>query len=203
MSSAIFTTGRESKSLMPGVRKFFGAGYDRYAPEYTKIFDVMTSDKNFEDMVNQYGMGLGAIIPEGTDVGFDYIGNGPQKRFVHVKYGKGFIITEEAIADNVYMNPMQMASKSMGEGMRQTKETVHANILNRANNSSYLGYDGVEFSSAVHVRSKGGTYSNEAAAASNLNELALEQAVIDISKFKDDAGLNLQAFGELLIIPAD
>jgi hypothetical protein len=198
---AIITAGSHSKALMPGVRDWFGRMYNRLPDEYTKIYDIMSSDKNFEEIVNLYGLGYGAVIPEGTGVTYDVAGQGPVKRFSHVEYGRGFIVTRIAIEDNQYPMVIESMSKSLGLGMKQLKETVHANVLNRANNANYVGYDGVEFSSAVHVKSKGGTYSNELGAASNLSELALEQALIDIGGFTDDASMKIQAMGELLVIP--
>lgn len=194
-------TGAISKSLMPGVRQWFGDMYNRYPDEYIKIFDVKKSMKNFEEDVNINGFEMGAVIPEGGDVTYTAMSQGGVQRYKHVKYGKGFILTEEAIDDNQYFSLAQACAEKMGHGMKQLKENVHANVLNRANNSSYTGFDAVELSSAVHLLTKGGTYSNELATASNLNEAALEQALIDIGGFVDDAGLKMQAQGVMLIIP--
>lgn len=198
---AIETTGSISQGLMPGIRTWFGNMYNRFPDEYVKIFDVKQSQKNFETDVNLHGYGMGAVIPEGMGVTYDSMSQGPSKRYVHVEYGRGFIVTRTAMEDNLYPEIAQSRSEMLGQGMKQLKETIAANILNRANNSSYTGFDGIELSSAVHLLTKGGTYSNELATASELSEASLEQALIDIGGFVDDASLKMQAHGMSLIIP--
>lgn len=198
---ALINAGAISAALMPGIREFFGNMYNRYPEEYSKIFETKKSMKNFEVDVNLHGFGMGAVIPEGGGVTYDAMSQGPAKRYVHVEYGRGFIVTRVAMEDNQYMEVARSMSEMLGHGMKQLKETVGANILNRANNSSYTGFDGVELSSAAHRLTKGGTYSNELATASELSEASLEQALIDIGGFVDDASLKLQAQGMKLIIP--
>jgi len=198
---AVINAGAISQALMPGIREWFGNMYNRYPEEYSKIFETKKSLKNFESDVNMHGFGMGAVIPEGAGVTYDTMSQGPTKRYVHVEYGRGFIVTRVAMEDNLYPEVARSMSEMMGHGMKQLKETVGANILNRANNSAYVGFDGIELSSAVHKLTKGGTYSNELAVASALSEAALEQALIDIGGFVDDAGLKLQAQGVQLIIP--
>lgn len=197
----LINAGAISKALMPGVREWFGNMYNRFPDEYTKIFEVKQSHRNFEEDVNLHGFGMGAVIPEGAGVTYDTMSQGPVKRYVHVEYGRGFIVSRVNMEDNLYPEVARSMSEMLGHGMKQLKETIGANILNRANNAAYTGFDGVELSSSVHKLTKGGTFSNELAVASNLSELSLEQALIDIGGFVDDAGLKLQAQGNLLIIP--
>lgn len=195
--------GSLAKAQMPGIRDFFGMEYNRHPDQYSRIFVTKQSNKNFEEEVNMKGFGGGgAVIPEGGDVQFETSSIGPVKRYTHIKVGKAFMITEEALDDTQYPMLIKSFSGSMGHNMKQTKETTAANILNRANNSSYAsGWDSVELSSALHLLSGGGTASNELATAANLSEASLEQALIDIGGFVDDAGLKMQADGQLLIIP--
>lgn len=186
---------------MPGVEHFVGFGYKRLPEEFSQFFDTRSSDKNFEEGVMQYGFGLAAVLPEGTAVTYDVAGQAGVQRYPMIKYGRGFMITEEAIADNQYQAQIPQLAMSLGDGLRQVIENTAANILNRANSSSYTGVDGIELSSAVHVKGKGGTYSNELATASPLSELSLEQACIDIGGFEDEAGLKISSMGMKLIIP--
>lgn len=198
---ALMNTGSISKALMPGVREWFGNMYNRFPDEYVHLVDVKKSMKNFEEDVNIHGFGLGAVIPEGEGVKYQSRQQGFVKRYVHVVYGTGFQITREAMEDNLYMKLAQANSESIGIGMKQLKETVIANHLNRANNSSYTGADGIELSSAVHKLSKGGTFSNELATASQLSEAALEQALINIGGIVDDASLKMSLQGMKIVVP--
>jgi hypothetical protein len=87
--------------------------------------------------------------------------------------------------------------------MRQTKETVAANVYNRAFNSSYTGGDGKELCATDHPNVAGGTWSNELTTAADLSEAALEQAIIDMMAWTDDRGLLIAAMPEKLIIPPE
>ncbi len=194
-------TGALAKALRPGVDTWFGNMYNRFAPEYSEIFDMDKSNMNFEEDVNVHGFGLGVVKPEGEAVSYDTMQQGFLKRYVHIVYALGFIITREAIEDNLYMKLAKSNSEALAESMRQVKETVAANVLNRAFNSSYVGADGLELCSTAHLLSKGGTFSNELATAADLSEASLEQALIDIAGFVDDASLKMQARGRKLIVP--
>jgi hypothetical protein len=92
--------------------------------------------------------------------------------------------------------------------MRQTKETVGANVLNRAFNTSYTGGDGATLiasagggGSTSHVNVAGGTWTNGPATAVDISETALEQAVIDMGSWTDDRGLKIAVRPSKLILP--
>lgn len=198
---AVIHTGNLSKSLMPGVRQFFGMMYNRFPDEYSHIFEIRNSNKAFEEDVNVHGFSMASVIPQGTDIQYDTLKQGGVQRYIHTKFGKGYIITEEAIDDNQYPELIRQMSQSMGVAMKQTKETVCANVLNRATNSSYVGFDGKELCATDHVLSKGGTQANEFSVVTPLSEVALEQALVEIGGFVDDASMKLQAMGIMLIVP--
>lgn len=186
---------------MPGVRSWFGLEYDRYPDEYTKIFNVLTSTKSFEEDVNINGFQMASVIPQGTDIKYDTLKQGGVQRYSHSKFGKGYIITEEAIDDNQYPELIRQMSSSMGLAMRQTKETFCANILNRATNNAYVGYDQAPLCSLTHNLTRGGTQANMFAVVTPFSEIAVEQMMIEIGGFVDDASMKLQAMGMDLIIP--
>lgn len=193
--------GSFSKALMPGVKKWIGQGYNEHPLEYKECFKVEQSDKNFEEIISTYGFGLAVKKPESGNISYDTMGQGFIKRYVHDVYGLGFIITREAVEDNQYMELAEQRAKSLAFSMRQTKENVAANVLNRAFNSSYLGADGLEMCSTAHLRARGGTFQNELTTASDLSEASLEQMVIDIMDMTDDAGLKISMMPRKLIIP--
>lgn len=199
----LITRGSISKAMMPGVNRWFGLEYNRYPPEFVEIFKVMQSQKMFEEEVNIHGIGMGAVIPEGTDVTFDTASIGGVARTQHVRYGRGFKISHEAIVDNQYPQLMQAMAESMGRAMRQLKETVGANILNRAANSSYTMWDGLSLCNTAHLLSKGGTYANTLSVATPLSETSLEQMLVNISKFVDDSSINIAARGVKLVVPPE
>lgn len=200
---AVISTGSLAKALWPGVNAFFGLAYNEHPVEYKEIFKEERSEMNFEEDVNVYGSGLALVKPEGENISYDEMAQGFLKRYTHVTYGLGFILTREMIEDNLYMKLAEQRSKALAFSMRQTKENVAANVLNRAFNSSYTGADGVELCSTAHLKSKGGTFKNELTTAADLSEASLEQCIIDIMDFENDAGLKISAMPRKLIVPTE
>lgn len=194
-------TGSLAKALWPGVNAFFGMAYKEHSPEYKEIFDIERSEKNFEEDVNVYGTGLASVKPEGENIKYDDMAQSWVKRYAHITYGLGFVITREAVEDNLYMKLAEQRSKRLAFSMRQTKENVAANVLNRAFNSSYTGADGLELCSTAHLLAKGGTFKNELTTAADLSEASLEQACIDIMDMVDDSGLKVNIMPRKLIVP--
>lgn len=198
---ALINTGALAKALRPGVNTWFGNMYNQFPEEFSAIFDKEISAMNYEEDVNVHGFGLGVVKPEGTAITYDSMQQGFIKRYIHIVYGLGFIITREAIEDNLYMKLAKNNTEALAHSMKQVKETVAANILNRAFNSSYTGADALQLCSTAHLLSKGGTFQNRLTTDADLSEAALEQALIDIGGYVDDAGLKMSARGMKLIIP--
>lgn len=94
-------------------------------------------------------------------------------------------------------------AQALAFSMRQTKEIVCANVLNRAFNPSYTGGDGKELCADDHPNIAGGTWSNELTTSSDLSEAALEQAFIDIGKWENDRGLKIATMPKKLVVPVD
>ncbi len=196
------TTGSVAKALMPGVNKWFGMSYDEIPSEYTDIFKMEGSERNFEEDVNHYGLALASVKPEGQKFDYDDMAQGFLKRYVHVTYGLGFIVSREAVEDNLYLELAEKRAKALAFSMRQTKENVAANILNRAFNSSYVGADAVELCSTAHVRSRdAATFQNKLTTDADISEASLEQMAIDIMDMKNDAGLRISLMPRKLIVP--
>lgn len=200
---AVMNTGSIAKALWPGVKEWFGLSYDEHSLEFKEIFKSEKSIRNFEEDVNVYGLGLAPVKNESSSISYAEMGQGFVKRYVHVTYGLGFILSREALEDNMYAELAKQKTEQLGFSMRQTKENVAANVLNRAFNSSYTGADGLELCSAVHLNSKGGTFSNELATAADLSEVSLEQMFIDIMGATDDAGMKISLMPEKLVIPRE
>lgn len=173
--------------LWPGLHALFGTDYAKHPKEYTRIFDVRTSDKAYEKIAELTGLGLASVKGEGASIVYDKSGQGPETTFTHVTYGLGFIMTREAEEDNQYKDVAENNTRALTWSMWTTKETVHANILNRSQNSSYVGGDGKELVATDHPTANG-TQSNELTAA-DLSESSLEDAMTTIMQAKNSRGL--------------
>lgn len=199
---ATITTGSHPKALWPGVKKFFGKSYAEKPMVCDMVFDEETSDKAYEEYVEETGFGLAPIKPEGSGISYDTDAQGYTSRITNVTYALGAKITQEAIEDNQYEAAAQSKARKLARSMRMTKENVSANILNRALNSSYAGGDGKELIATDHP-SLNGDQSNELAVAADLSEASLEDMLTLIRGLTDSRGLKLQATGTMLIVPPE
>jgi len=201
---AIITTGNFAKDLVPGVRAWFNTKYKEYPIEYLDIFEKNTSTRAFEEEVGVTGFGLAQIKGETDSISYDDQSQGYVNRYTHVTYGLGFIITREMHEDGISVTVALRRASALAYSMRQTKEIVCANVLNRAFASAYTmgtNSDGKELCATDHPNKSGGTWRNELSTAADLSEVALEQACIDIAALTTDRGLTIAIRPMKLIIP--
>ena len=197
------TTGSFAKDLWPGVNSWYGIKYNEYPVEHLDIFTKYTSDKAFEEDVGAAMFGLAPVKTEGGNITYDTAEQAFIDRYTHVTYGLGFIITREMHDDGISATVALRRAGALAFSIRQTAETVAANVLNRAFNSSYTYGDGVELCSTAHVNQSGGTWRNELATAADLSEASLEQACIDIAGLTNDRGLKIAVRPTKLVIPKE
>ncbi len=197
---AVVNTGSIAKLLWPGLNARWGTKYNEYAKEYTDLVDVFSSDMNYEEDQEMTGFGLAPVKLQGMPTLYDTMQQGITSRYTHIAYSLGFIITKEAIDDNLYEKVGMQRTGSLAFSMRQTKENVVANLYNRAFNSSYTGADGVSLLSASHP-TLSGNQSNLLATAADLSEASLEDMVIMIGQTTNSRGLKISIQPKSLIIP--
>ncbi len=197
---ATTTSGAHPKALWPGVKAFFGKSYAEKPLVCSMVFDRQTSDKSYEERVEETGYGLAPVKPEGASISYDSDAQGYTSRLTNVTYGLGAKVTEEAIDDNQYEDVARTKARKLARSMRLTKENVFANILNRGFDSSYVGGDGKELFATDHP-TVDGMQSNELAVAADLSEASIEDLLTQIRLAKDSRGLRVQLQGTKLIVP--
>lgn len=199
--SGPITTGAHPAALWPGVHAFVMGKYNEHPTEYTEIFNVEKSKMAYEEDVETTGFGLAQIKSAGGAVAYDGHTQGFTKRYRHVAYGLGYIVTREEMDDNLYKGKSFKRGEALAFSFRTTKEIVAANVLNRAFNSAYVGGDGKELLATDHP-TLAGTFSNTLAVAADLSEASLEDLLIDIAEAKNSRGLQIAIRGDKLIVPA-
>lgn len=197
---ALITTGNHPKALWPGVKAWFGASYDKHEEEWSKLFIVESSDKAWEEDVLMTDFGLAPVKNQGMSVSYTTHSQGYIKRYTNVTYGLGYIVTREEIEDNLYSEVSRKRAESLAFAMRQTKENVHANIFNRAFDSTYTGGDGSELCDTDHP-SKAGTWQNELTTAADLSEVSLEDLCILVMLAENEMGNKINLMPQKLLVP--
>lgn len=194
----VITRSAHPSLLWPGIKALFGHKYTEQPAQWSQIFDKRDSDKAYEKVVEITGFGLASTKAEGASVSYDSEGEGVTSTFTHVVYGLGYIVTKEELEDNLYQEVASRRARGLAYSMKQTAEIVHANVLNRAFNSSYTGGDGVELCSAAHP-TRSGNQSNLLTAA-DLSESAIEDAVKTIRQTNNARGLKILVKPKRLIV---
>ena len=189
------------KELLPGLNALFGLEYARYGEEHKEIYETETSERSFEEETKLSGFSAAPVKNEGSAIAYDNAQEAFTARYSHETIALGFSITEEAIEDNLYDSLSARYTKALARAMAYTKQVKAASTLNNGFSSSYPGGDNVALFSASHPLVSGGTNSNIPTVATDLNETALEAAVIQIAAWTDERGLLIAAKPRKLIIP--
>jgi len=189
------------KELLPGLNALFGLEYARYGEEHKEIYDTETSERSFEEETKLSGFGAAPVKNEGQAISYDNAQEAWTARYNHETVAMGFSVTEEAMEDNLYDSLSSRYTKALARAMSYTKQVKAANILNNGFNTAFKYGDNQPLFSTAHPLVSGGTNSNTPSTAVDLNETALENAVIQIAAWTDERGLLIAAKPKKLIIP--
>jgi hypothetical protein len=189
------------KELLPGLNALFGLEYKRYPEEHKEIFETETSERSFEEETKLSGFSAAPVKSEGAAIAYDNAQEAWTARYNHETIAMGFSLTEEAIEDNLYDSLSSRYTKSLARAMAYTKQVKAAATLNTGFDPAVVYGDGVSLFNANHPLISGGVNSNVPAVPTDLNETALEAAVIQIAAWTDERGLLIAAKPQKLVIP--
>jgi len=191
------------KELLPGLNALFGLEYKRYGEEHKEVYETETSERSFEEETKLSGFSAAPVKNEGTAIAYDNAQEAWTARYNHQTIALGFSLTEEAVEDNLYDTLSARYTKALARAMAYTKQVKAAAVLNNGFNTSgaYDGGDGVSLFNTDHPLVSGGVNSNTQSTPTDLNETALENAVIQIAAWTDERGLLIAAQPRKLIVP--
>ncbi|MEY4933130.1 MAG: hypothetical protein RLZZ403_1450, partial [Pseudomonadota bacterium] len=184
----------------PILNESFDGVYDQRADEWSQVFTERTGiARNVHEEPVLYGMGSAPELPDGQPVTYDSGGQLYTARYLYKVYGLAFALTKVLVEDGDHIRLGTLFSRHLAQSMVETKETLGANILNRAFNSSFNGGDGVPLVSTAHLL-RSGTFSNQLTTAANLSQTSLEQMLIQIRNAVDSNGKRIRLTPKKLIV---
>lgn len=192
-------TSQIQQLLRPGLAEVFG-DYPMYPAEYTEIFETKTSDKAVEIEVEMKLLGMASLKSEGAGTAFQDMGQRIISTYYHRYTSVGFIITRQAMKDNLYESQFPQQAQSLRNSMMQAKEVNGASVLNNGFSASFPGGDGVALFSTAHPIDTG-TFANTPTVQTDLNESSLQDAITAVSQFRDQAGLITMTKPVKLVVP--
>jgi hypothetical protein len=194
------STGNFPKALRPAMKKWWGDAYNEFPSQWTDLFDKDSSNLSYEELGEVTGFGLVPKKPEGTDSVFDSESQGTITTATHVAYSLGFKVTYEEMKFNKYMVVGKQRTKRLAFSFRNTKETVLANIYNRAHTAGYTFGDGSILCVTSHP-TLNGTQSNTLAAAADASETTIEDMWTQVTTAKNSRGLQIGLKPKSIIAP--
>jgi len=187
---AVISTGSHPKALWPGIFAWWGRTYNSHGEQCKDLFDSKTSQKAYEELVEATGFGIAPSKDEGGSTTFVTEQQGTVTRATHGAFSLGYVVTREELDDNLYEVVSKRRTEALAFSMSTTKETVAANVYNRAFNSAYTFGDGKEILATNHP-SLSGDQSNELSTAADLSEASLEDLLIQVMNVKNSKGLRI------------
>jgi hypothetical protein len=189
------------KELLPGLNALFGLEYKRYGEEHKELYETETSERSFEEETKLSGFSAAPVKNEGSAIAYDNAQEAFTARYNHQTIALGFSLTEEAVEDNLYDTLSARYTKALARAMSYTKQVKAAAVLNNGFTGGVnAGGDGVALFSTSHPLVSGGVNSNTQATPTDLNETALENAVIQIAQWTDERGLLIAAQPRKLVV---
>ena len=176
----------------PILNEVFDGVYQQRADEWNMVFREQKGiPRNYHEEPVLYGFGAAPELPDGMAVSYQSGGVLFLQRYLYKVYGLAFSLTKVLVEDGDHIRIGQTYAKHLAQSLIETKETLGANILNRAFNAAYPGGDGVALVSTSHPIVNG-TFSNQLTTPAALSQTSLEQLLIQIRNAVDNNGKRIR-----------
>jgi len=176
----------------PILNETFDGVYDQRADEWKMIFREQKGiPRNYHEEPVLFGFGAAPELPDGMPVTYQSGGVLFIQRYLYKVYGLAFALTKVLVEDGDHIRIGQTYAKHLAQSLIETKETLAANILNRAFTSGYVGGDGKTLIATDHPIVNG-TFSNQLSTAAALSQTSLEQMLIQIRNAVDNNGKRIR-----------
>ena len=184
----------------PILNEAFDGVYDQRADEWKQVFrEERGIPRNYHEEPVLFGFGAAPELPDGTAVTYQSGGVLFIKRYQYKVYGLAFALTKVLVEDGDHIRIGQTYAKHLAQSLVETKETLAANVLNRAFNGAYAGGDGKSLVATDHPIING-TFSNQLSTAAALSQTSLEQILIQIRNAVDNNGKRIRLNPEKLVV---
>jgi len=184
----------------PILNEEFDGVYNQRTDEWNQVFTAKPGiARSYHEEPVLYGFGAAPELPDGQPVTYQSGGVLFIQRYQYKVFGLAFALTKVLVEDGDHIRIGQVYSRHLAQSLIETKETLAANILNRAFNTSYLGGDGKALVVSDHPI-QGGSFSNVLATAAALSQTSLEQMLIQIRQAVDNNGKKIRLEPKKLVV---
>lgn len=176
----------------PILNEVFDGIYNQRADEWKGCFKERPGiPRSYHEEPVLYGFGAAPELPDGLPVTYQSGGVLFIQRYVYKVFGLAFALTKVLVEDGDHIKIGTIYAEHLAQSMIETKETLCANIFNRAFNGAFLGGDGVSLNNANHPIASG-VFSNLLTTAAALSQTSLEQQLIQVRNAVDNNGKRIR-----------
>lgn len=176
----------------PILNETFDGVYEQRVDEWRGPFREQTGvPRNYHEEPVLYGFSAAPELPDGAPVTYQDGGTLFMQRYQYRVWGLAFALTQVLVEDGDHIRIGQVYAKHLSQSLIETKETLCANILNRAFNPSYTGGDRVSLNSASHPIVNG-VFSNILTTAAAMSQTSVEQMLVQIRQAVDNNGKRIR-----------
>jgi hypothetical protein len=196
MNASIMTSGQFPDLLRVGIREVFLSEYQQYPELYSKVYDVQTSNRAYEEELIIAGFGA---VPEwnsdGSELPTDRALTGNRVLYVHKDYGMMWTVSKRLLREDLYAKIGAELVREAVRAMKHTVELVSWSVI--AN-----GFTGSRplFSNNQPLLN-GETFSNRLTVA--LTATGLEQALTRFHRWRNHRGIPVVIEPKQLIVPPE
>jgi hypothetical protein len=170
--------------------------FDAPTLTYPRVFNVKDSTRPYEEKTGVSGFSLFEETAEGATISYETLQQLYDKRYTHVKFTKGFQITEEASEDDLD-NVISNAAPALGRIAKNSIEVEAYGDLNGAFSATTTADGGALCAS--HSLIGGGTFSN--LISGDLAQGTLESALNKFADMVDEKSNLIAIQPQTLVIP--
>jgi len=185
-----------------GVKKIYFQTYGQLPEMYSKVFNLSTSDRGFEDFVKVSGLGRMQAIGENESIPYDDAVEGTRTIVAHTLYGLGFQVSRILYDDEQY-GIIKRMTEALARSVRYEQEVQAWALFNDADaGATFVGFDGLPLIDDSHtlLKATGTTWDNRLAA--DLSASSLQSAVDLFATSVDDSNMNIALEPKLLLVPS-
>ena len=176
----------------PLLNEVFDGIYEQRDDEWKQVCKERTGIKRaYHEEPVLYGFNAAPEVPDGDPITYGQGGELFRQRYVYKVYGLAFALTRILVEDGDHISIGKIYTTHLAQSMIETKETLVAQIFNRAFNTSFPGGDGQPMNSATHPIANG-TFSNLLTTAAALSQTSSEQMLIQIRSAVDNNGKKIR-----------
>lgn len=182
----------------PILNETFDGIYTQRSDEWKQVFrEFRGTPRAYHEEPVLFGFNAAPELPDGTPVTYQNGGVLFIQRYVYKVYGLAFALTKVLVEDGDHIRIGSTYAEHLAQSLIETKETLCANILNRAFNGAFVGGDGVALNVTNHPI-YAGTFSNLLTAAA-MSQSSVEQGLIQIRGAVDNNGKRIKLMPQQLV----